>query len=185
MGLQPRCPPQTLKPLMGRKMYLRYTQYMDNHRKHTFSPTTHSNPNCTLCPRNEIDTWPHLLSQCSSQYIKGPRITRHNKALHHIVHSLQLNKQTNKKYIHLQVPINLILDQKISRSFTSYAIARATQPQPAQYNSLNSTYVRTNSPSWHTWKNVLNITPHQYTSRHRLESKPHHRHHGMCKGSNS
>lgn len=137
---------------------------MGNHKKHIFRSTRHSNPNCTLCPRNEIDTWPHLLSQCSSQYIKGLGITRHNKALHHIVHSLQLNKQTNKKYRHLQVPISIIIDQKITWSLTSYATARATQSQPAQYNSLNSTYVRTNSPSGHPWKNVLNTTPRQYPS---------------------
>jgi hypothetical protein len=67
---------------------------MGNHRKNIFWPLTHPNPNCTLCPNNEIDTWPHLLSTCPNPHIKKLRIARHNKAVHQIVHTLQSNKNT-------------------------------------------------------------------------------------------
>jgi hypothetical protein len=72
----------------------RYTQYMGNHRKNIFWPLTHQNPNCTLCRRNERDTWPHLLSTCEHPYLKGLRIARHNKAVHLITQTLQANKNT-------------------------------------------------------------------------------------------
>ena len=72
----------------------RYAQYMGNHRKNIFRPLTHQNPNCTLCHRNERDTWPHLLSTCEHPYLKGLRIARHNKAVHLITQTLQANKNT-------------------------------------------------------------------------------------------
>ena len=50
--------------------------------------------NCTLCPNNTIDTWPHLLSTCSNPHIKGLCIARHNKAIHQIIHKLQSIKHT-------------------------------------------------------------------------------------------
>jgi hypothetical protein len=67
---------------------------MGNHRKGIFWPLTHPNPNCTLCHRNERDTWPHLLSICEHPYLKGLRIARHNKAVHLITQTLQANKHT-------------------------------------------------------------------------------------------
>ena len=67
---------------------------MGNHRKKIFWPLTHPNPNCTLCRRNERDTWPHLLSTCEHPYLKGLRIARHNKAVHLITQTLQANKHT-------------------------------------------------------------------------------------------
>jgi ribonuclease HI len=72
----------------------RFAQYMGNHRKSIFWPLTHPNPNCTLCNRNERDTWPHLLSICEHPYLKGLRIARHNKAVHLITQTLQANKHT-------------------------------------------------------------------------------------------
>ena len=72
----------------------KYAQYMGNHRKNIFWPLTHQNPNCTLCHKNDRDTWPHLLSICEHPYLKGLRIARHNKALHLITQMLQANKNT-------------------------------------------------------------------------------------------
>lgn len=67
---------------------------MGNHRKNIFWPLTHPNPNCTLCPNNDRDTWPHLLSTCENPHIKGLRISRHNKAVHLVAQTLQANKFT-------------------------------------------------------------------------------------------
>src|ERR1700738_2077621 len=72
----------------------RYAQYMGNHRKHIFWPLQFQNPNCTLCQRNDRDTWPHLLSTCEHPYLKGLRIARHNKAVHLITQTLQAHKNT-------------------------------------------------------------------------------------------
>lgn len=69
-----------------------YAQYMGSHHKSIFWWITHPNPNCTFCPNNAIDTWPRLLSTCSSPHIKGLCIDRHNKAVHHIVHTFQSNQ---------------------------------------------------------------------------------------------
>ena len=67
---------------------------MGNHMKNIFRPLTHKYPNCSLCQKNERDTWPHLLSTCEHPYIKGLRIARHNKAVHFITQTLQANKHT-------------------------------------------------------------------------------------------
>ena len=72
----------------------KYAQYMGNHRKNIFWPLTLQHPNCTLCHKNDIDTWPHLLSTCEHPYLKGLRIARHNKAIHLITQTLQANKNT-------------------------------------------------------------------------------------------
>ena len=72
----------------------RYAQYMGNHKKNIFWPLTHQNPNCTLCPHNDRDTWPHILSTCEHPYLKGLRIARHNKAVHLITQTLQAHKNT-------------------------------------------------------------------------------------------
>ena len=73
----------------------RYAQYMGNHRKIIFWPLTHRNPNCTLCHRNNNDTWPHLLSLRKNSYLKGLRIARHDKAVLLITQTLQANKNTH------------------------------------------------------------------------------------------
>ena len=52
------------------------------------------NPQCTICHRNDRDTWPHLLTICEHPYLKGLRIARHNKAIHIITQTLQANKYT-------------------------------------------------------------------------------------------
>ena len=72
------------------------TQYTCNHqqKKNIICPITHPNPNCTLCPHYQINTWPHLLSACSIQHINGLRIARHNIAIHKVAHTLQSNKHT-------------------------------------------------------------------------------------------
>ena len=67
---------------------------MGNHRKNIFWPLTHPNPNCTLCKRNDRDTWPHLLSTCEQPYLKCLRIARHNKAVYLITQTLQAHKST-------------------------------------------------------------------------------------------
>lgn len=63
-------------------------------KKNIICPITHPNPNCTLCPHYQINTWPHLLSACSIQHINGLRIARHNIAIHKVAHTLQSNKHT-------------------------------------------------------------------------------------------
>lgn len=73
---------------------IRFAQYMGNHRKNLFWPFQYQNPNCTLCQSNDRDTWPHLLRTCKNPYLKGLRITRHNKAIHLITQTLQANKNT-------------------------------------------------------------------------------------------
>ena len=70
----------------------KYVQHMGNLVTNIFWSPTHTNPNCTLCQSNERDTWPHLLSNYTIQYIKGPRIVGHNKAVHHMAQTLQANK---------------------------------------------------------------------------------------------
>ena len=72
----------------------RFAQYMGNHRKNIFWPLKFQNPNCTLCHKNDRDTWPHLLSMCKHPYLKGLRIAHHNKAVHLIIQTLQANKYT-------------------------------------------------------------------------------------------
>ena len=67
---------------------------MGNHRKNIFWPLKFRNPNCTLCHKNDRDTWPHLLSMCENPYLKGLRIARHNNAVHLITQTLQANKRT-------------------------------------------------------------------------------------------
>ena len=67
---------------------------MGNHRKNIFWPLKFQIPNCTLCPKNDKDTWPHLLSMCEHPYLKGLRIARHNNAVHLITQTLQANKHT-------------------------------------------------------------------------------------------
>jgi hypothetical protein len=67
---------------------------MGNHRKNIFWPLIYQNPNCTLCHKNDRDTWPHLLSTCEHPYLKGLRIARRNKVVHLITQTLQANKHT-------------------------------------------------------------------------------------------
>ena len=67
---------------------------MGNHRENIFWPLKFPNPNCTLCHKNDRDTWPHLLSMCEHPYLKGLSIARHNKAVHLITQTLQANKHT-------------------------------------------------------------------------------------------
>ena len=67
---------------------------MGNHRKNIFWPLQYQNPNCTLCQSNDRDTWPHLLSTCEYPYLKGLRITSHNKVVYLIIQTLQANKNT-------------------------------------------------------------------------------------------
>ena len=43
-----------------------YAQYMGNHRKNIFRPQTYPNSNWTFCANHEINTWPHLLSTCTT-----------------------------------------------------------------------------------------------------------------------
>ena len=45
----------------------RYDQYMGNHKKNIFWPLKFQNPNCTLCHKNDRDTWSHLLSNCEQK----------------------------------------------------------------------------------------------------------------------
>ena len=75
-------------------LIFRYAQYMGNHRFNIFWPLKFQNPNCTLCHRNDRDTWLHLLSMCEHPYLKELRIARHNKAVHLITQTLQANKHT-------------------------------------------------------------------------------------------
>ena len=69
----------------------KHTQWLP--KKHSW-PTTHPNPNCTLCPNDATNTWSHLLSICSNQHIKGLWVGHHNNAAHQTVHTLQSNKHT-------------------------------------------------------------------------------------------
>ena len=79
---------------ISQTLKFRYTQYVGNHKEHIFWPLKHKNPNCTLCHKNDRDTWPHLLSTCENPYRKGLRIARHNKVVHLITRTLQANKNT-------------------------------------------------------------------------------------------
>ena len=85
---------KTTDAQISQTLTFRYAQYMGNHRKNIFWPHTHQNPNCTLCYKNNRDTWPHLFSMCENPYLKGLRISRHDKAVHLITQTLQANKNT-------------------------------------------------------------------------------------------
>lgn len=72
----------------------RYAQDMGNHQENLLWPTTHTNPNYTLCSQNTIDTWPHLLSTCTSEHLKGLCIALDNKVIHQVAHTHEpINKQ--------------------------------------------------------------------------------------------
>lgn len=58
-------------------------------REQTYFGLPHTNPNCTLCHKNDQDTWPHLQSLCENKYWKGLRIPRHNTATHQITYLLK------------------------------------------------------------------------------------------------
>ena len=94
----------------------RDAQYMGNRRKNIFWPLTHQNPNCTLCPRNDMDTWPHILSTCEHPYLKGLRIAIHNKTLYLITQTLQAHKNnhfftlTNAGHLNNNPPEQIIPD---------------------------------------------------------------------------
>ena len=85
---------QINQKLSNHSLKFQYAQYMGNHRKNIFWPLKFQNPNCTLCHKNDRDTWPHLLSMCEHPYLKGLKIARHNKAVHLITQTLQTNKYT-------------------------------------------------------------------------------------------
>lgn len=91
------------------KFKFRDAQYMGNHRKNTFWPLAHQNPNCTLCHNNSIDTWQHLLSTCQNPLIKGLRIACHNKAIHLITQILQTTQPNTCKFSN-KPPNQTILD---------------------------------------------------------------------------
>ena len=97
---------KTFKPLLGKHtnyrcpntqiLKFRSSQYMGNHRKkkNLFWPHIYTNPNCTLCPRNDKDTWPHLLSLCENKFLKGLWIARHNIAVHQVTNLLKSSIHT-------------------------------------------------------------------------------------------
>lgn len=62
---------------------------MGNHIKHLFWPPKFTNPNCTLCPNNDKDTWPHMLFTCKHKFLKGLIITRHNATTHQLSYLLR------------------------------------------------------------------------------------------------
>ena len=78
---------------IAQTLKFRYAQYIGNHKKNIFWPLKFQNPNCTLCHKNDRDTWPHLLSTCKHPYLKGLRIARHNKAIYLNTKTLQANKR--------------------------------------------------------------------------------------------
>jgi len=80
---------------INQTLKFRYAQYMGNHRKKNICwPHTHQSPNCTLCHKKDRDTWPHLLSLCEHPYLKGLKISKHDKAIYLITQTLQANKNT-------------------------------------------------------------------------------------------
>jgi len=103
----------------------KYTQYMGDHRKHVFWPLTHQNLNCTLCHKNDGDTWPHLLSSWENPYLRGLRIARHDKAVHLITHTLQANK--NIKFFRLANARKI--NNKIPDQTIPYWLLKCTCPQ--------------------------------------------------------
>ena len=58
--------PQITDAKITQLLKFQFAQYTCNHRKDLFQPHTHTNPNCTLCQMNNIDTWSHLLSLCNN-----------------------------------------------------------------------------------------------------------------------
>ena len=74
---------------MTQTLKIRYAQYVGNHKENLFWPTAHPNPNCTMCPNNAINTWPHLLSTCPNKHINCLCIAHHNNP--------HISNQTNTK----------------------------------------------------------------------------------------
>lgn len=54
--------------------------------------TMHKSPNCTLCPNNDKDTRPCLLSACTHQHIIGLKMAKQYKVVRLILQTLKVNK---------------------------------------------------------------------------------------------
>lgn len=159
--------------------------------KNIFWPTTHPNQNCTLCPSNELDTWPHLLSTCLHQYMKkGLRIAWHNKPIHHIAHTPQSNEHTQfhtqpNNGTHNNKPCKIVVPNWLLNCICTcipYTLMASLRPNilhilgatinnyviiphpPSPSNSLNLIAAMTNFPQQPPQKNTTNITPSYNTS---------------------
>ena len=108
---------------ISQTLKFRYARYMGNHRKTIFWPSVHQNPNCTLCHINNRDSWPHLLALCEHPFLKGLRISKHDKAVHLITQTLQANKYT--RFFTLTNAGKPITNLPTKQSQTGYSIVYA------------------------------------------------------------
>ena len=74
---------------MTQILKFKHAQYIENQGKKEI----HLAPR-TLCPLPNEDMWPHLLSKCETQHLKGMRITPYNKVVPLITQTSQANKHT-------------------------------------------------------------------------------------------
>ena len=146
-----------------------YAQYMGNHRKNIFWPLKFQNPNCTLCHKNDRDTWPHLLSMCEHPYLKGLRIARHNKAVHLITQTLQANKHT--RYYTLTNAGNLNNNRpRTNRPRMAHRMHMPTNklPMPRQTKTRHPLHTRSPKPHPHT----LTTLTHTHNTIHWIHILP-------------
>ena len=128
---------------------------MGNHRKNVFWPNTHLNPNCTLCHKNDRDTWPHLLSLCEHPYLKGLRISKYDKAIHLITQTLQANKNTRYFTLTNAGKINnKPSDQTILDWLLKCTCPQIPLPVPGQTQTIHSTHNRSPKPYTNTYDTV-------------------------------
>ena len=135
---------------------------MGNHRKHIFWPLQFRNPNCTLCQRNDRDTWPHLLSTCDHPYLKGLRIARHNKAVHLITQTLQANNNTrfftlvNAGNHNNQPPDNTIPEWILACTCAQTKWSKPTTPSDLR----NMWTIHWHAKNYHQWWQVYPLYTH-------------------------
>ena len=62
--------PQTTDPQTTQLLKLRFVQYVGNHKKNLLWRHMHTNPNWTLCQIKDEDTWLHLLSLWTINFLR-------------------------------------------------------------------------------------------------------------------
>jgi hypothetical protein len=112
-------------------------------KKIIFWPHTHQNPNCTLCHKNDRNTWPHLLSLCENPYLTGLRISRHDKAVHLMTQTLQANKNTHFfTLINANKINNKFQDQTIPKWLLKCTCPTNPLPMPCQTQTRHNLHNR-------------------------------------------
>lgn len=71
----------TMDAQISQLLKIRYAQYMGIQRKNLFFPTLYPTFMCTLCNKNDIDTWLHVLLAYPQGHIHNFSSNKHNKTV--------------------------------------------------------------------------------------------------------